>query len=156
MISAILGRYGLILKTVDGGENWSALPAQFDSDIISIRFFDDNIGYAVSCVQTSRFCERLYTKTVDGGATWFSLLQWLGWNSAYVLNPECSLLEARMIHSKICRWWPRWRHGPIIIESGIFFYEYYRGWMICDIGDILHFKWWSLVDKSRYKYHGAF
>lgn len=57
------GHNGTMLKTSDGGDNWTVKPTGITHGLGSVYFTDSLTGFAVSC------CELL--KTSDGGETWF-------------------------------------------------------------------------------------
>jgi len=65
----IVGQCGLILKTIDGGENWivKSLLRQDEEqyDLKSVYFINANTGYAVGGKNKG-----MILKTIDGGETW--------------------------------------------------------------------------------------
>ncbi|HNW68821.1 MAG TPA: YCF48-related protein [Bacteroidales bacterium] len=63
-IGYVAGGYGMILKTINGGQDWSALNSGTSTDhFYSIFFVNADTGYAVG--EPSAFY-----KTTDGGVTW--------------------------------------------------------------------------------------
>jgi photosystem II stability/assembly factor-like uncharacterized protein len=54
---------GVILKTINGGENWDPMPSGTTTDLYGIFFTDANTGYVVGFAGT-------ILKTTDGGASW--------------------------------------------------------------------------------------
>jgi len=63
-IGYVAGGYGMILKTINGGQDWSALNSGTSTDhFYSIYFVNADTGYAVG--EPSAFY-----KTTDGGVTW--------------------------------------------------------------------------------------
>ena len=60
-----VGGNGLILKTVNGGNNWVALTSGTTSILYSVFFTDADTGHAVGTSGT-------VLKTTDGGITWSS------------------------------------------------------------------------------------
>lgn len=59
----ILLNYGEVLKTIDGGNNWTQYQTPSDTTLCSdMYFFDENIGVVLDTTV-------LY-KTIDGGTTW--------------------------------------------------------------------------------------
>ena len=67
-IGFISGDDGLLLKTIDGGENWQEL--QFDEfyelNFKDVHFYNSMIGY----VTGEKFYEVMIYKTIDGGTSW--------------------------------------------------------------------------------------
>lgn len=57
-----------MLKTTDGGTSWSTLGTGITTDLIQVRFSNNNVGYAVA--SNSSFAEGAVIKTTDGGNTW--------------------------------------------------------------------------------------
>ena len=62
----IVGYYGTILKTVNGGTTWTAQTSGTPYILTSVFFTDSNIGYAVGWYGT-------ILKTINGGITWTAL-----------------------------------------------------------------------------------
>ena len=60
----VVGSCGTILKTTDGGENWSQQISGFDDNFHSTFFVNENTGWAVGSSGT-------IVKTTDGGDNWF-------------------------------------------------------------------------------------
>ncbi len=60
---------GIILKTTDGGINWSS--QNFEYWITSLYFPCDSIGYAVGYSQDTIY-HGIILKTIDGGETWMT------------------------------------------------------------------------------------
>ena len=68
------GSNGAILKTVDGGKNWTGSYQRVNKasqNIQGIYFVNDKVGYTASSY-------RMIAKTVDGGASWTSSLDATG------------------------------------------------------------------------------
>ena len=61
--------YGLILKTINGGINWTVASNEIGSWLYSVYFVDESTGYAVGGGPNS-YPEGTILKTIDGGATW--------------------------------------------------------------------------------------
>lgn len=68
-------QFGVLERTVDGGQNWDTISAPFSSFMHDISFYDDNIGYAVggAWFPFGTHYANAIMKTVDGGDTWDSL-----------------------------------------------------------------------------------
>lgn len=60
-----VGLGGTVLKTTDGGENWTRLNSGYTFDLWSVDFTDANTGYAISNDNGS-----LLLRTSDGGNSW--------------------------------------------------------------------------------------
>jgi photosystem II stability/assembly factor-like uncharacterized protein len=58
-----VGSEGVILKTIDGGNNWKIKPSGTIKTLVSVCFLDSLTGFVIS--NTELF------KTNDGGASWF-------------------------------------------------------------------------------------
>ncbi|MFK8162583.1 MAG: YCF48-related protein [Lewinella sp.] len=56
----IIGDNGLLLKTIDGGNNWVATDVGVSLNLMAISFVGNNVGYINGL------------KTIDGGITWFT------------------------------------------------------------------------------------
>ncbi|GJM35494.1 MAG: hypothetical protein DHS20C18_44950 [Saprospiraceae bacterium] len=65
LVGYVVGRNGTILKTTDGGDNWTMLDAQTTTNFQSVYFNDEQTGWIV---QNSNSDELLFTE--DGGQTW--------------------------------------------------------------------------------------
>jgi photosystem II stability/assembly factor-like uncharacterized protein len=61
-----VGDTGTILKTSDGGTNWSILNSGIYEDLLSVYFTDANTGYTVGN-------DSVIYKTIDGGQNWTGL-----------------------------------------------------------------------------------
>jgi len=59
----IVGNGGKILKTSDGGYNWSSQSSGIPYDLYSVKFTDENVGYIVGW-------GGYILKTIDGGTNW--------------------------------------------------------------------------------------
>ena len=68
------GDVGTLLKTINGGANWTIVWEGTTGPLFSVYFTDANTGYAVGSDVT-------LLKTIDGGTTWFQLF--CGVNSNY-------------------------------------------------------------------------
>jgi photosystem II stability/assembly factor-like uncharacterized protein len=63
--------YSTILKTIDGGNSWSAVNVTKPGDAVlnSICFPEKNLGYAAGAVYEGMY-NGVFLKTIDGGETW--------------------------------------------------------------------------------------
>jgi len=59
----IVGEFGVILTTTDGGATWVAQQSGIDTTLFGLTFIDENHGWAVGL-------EQVMLRTTDGGATW--------------------------------------------------------------------------------------
>ncbi len=142
-IGYVCGGSGTVLKTTDAGFTWNPMNVNTDTDLINIRFADDNVGYVVA--SGSGFDKGSVYKTTDGGATW---------NSVYsdALNGFLGLAvaDANTVYAG--------GNNDVIVKSidgGNTWTQVYTGltghrirngfalsasetYMICDVGDIFH------------------
>ena len=63
-----VGQSGLIIRTLDGGNSWEALPSGVAVDISGLSFVDDQNGWVVGANVTGQGPVILHTS--DGGDTW--------------------------------------------------------------------------------------
>ena len=68
------GGDGVVLKSTDAGASWADVSISTDTDIQSIDFVDDNIGYAVDSNSVGNSSATIF-KTTDGGASWQALTE---------------------------------------------------------------------------------
>ena len=61
-----VGSNGLILKTTNGGNNWSSISSGTTNELRSIYFANNTIGYIAGRYGT-------FLKTTNGGSNWFSM-----------------------------------------------------------------------------------
>ncbi|MBN2426601.1 MAG: T9SS type A sorting domain-containing protein [Calditrichaceae bacterium] len=61
-----VGEYGTILKTTDGGVNWSIKEIPWLTDLSDVYFSTENTGYAIGT-------DGFIIKSLDGGETWEQL-----------------------------------------------------------------------------------
>ena len=94
---------GLIVKTIDGGNSWKALPGSFKS-IIGMSFITADLGYILidlnegDLYQTFKSGTELL-KTTNGGSTWVSVNNKLGDRFSIVIA-ECYFVDE--MHGFIC------------------------------------------------------
>ena len=65
----VVGNYGTILKTTDGGSHWLPKNSETECDLKSAFFIDTDTGYAVGF---GFGCSKII-KTIDGGENWIPL-----------------------------------------------------------------------------------
>ncbi len=63
---------GMIMKTTDGGSNWSLLTQESNIYFRSVEFLDEQTGFIGGFPRTG-FTPSILRKTIDGGATWIDL-----------------------------------------------------------------------------------
>lgn len=96
-----------IIKTTDGGINWTQQVSGTNSILYSVDFVDENIGFAVGTSYN-------VTKTTDGGITW-------GQNSAFPYLTEELKLNLENRHSS---------PYPSLGYFSIFFKDVNNGWIV--------------------------
>ncbi|MFH1194347.1 MAG: YCF48-related protein, partial [bacterium] len=84
------GHYGTLLKTTNGGNEWSNTNVGIDETLMGIQFIDNNIGYL--------FGYHHVFKTTDGGNTW--VIKYIAsdnifWEDIHFLNSNFGFLVAR-------------------------------------------------------------
>lgn len=86
------GTYGTVLRTTNGGTNWTA-SVILDTNIVyrSIYFLNQNTGYIAGCIllfQPTLDAEPIIIKTTNAGVSWFSVLNDSGYTlrSLYFIN----------------------------------------------------------------------
>lgn len=62
----VVGDSGIILRTTDGGKNWTKINTSFPNDLSSVVFASENVAFASGS-------NGLIIKSIDGGLTWTSL-----------------------------------------------------------------------------------
>lgn len=82
------GVAGTIIKTTNGGANWTSITPFTTNNLNAIRFSDANIGYVAGGLQTTYpMCidNDILAKTTNGGETWTTLLSNNTWDIFYDL-----------------------------------------------------------------------
>lgn len=62
----IVGEFGVILMTTDGGQTWAAQPSSVETTLFGVSFADTENGWAVGL-------EQVMLHTTDGGQSWSKL-----------------------------------------------------------------------------------
>ncbi len=65
------GKRGTILKTINGGNNWSVIQLDTNIEFNAIHFTGDSVGYVTGDNPTSN---DIAWKTTDGGANWTTMV----------------------------------------------------------------------------------
>lgn len=64
-VGYVWGAGGTLLKTIDGGIDWTPISTNTSSAINQVQFIDENIGFIMF--------DTIISKTVNGGSTWTSV-----------------------------------------------------------------------------------
>lgn len=73
-IGWVIGAFGVIYKTIDGGLNWTAQSSGTNHNLYSLSFINDSTGWIVGSLGTApNPITAVILKTTDGGLTWDSL-----------------------------------------------------------------------------------
>lgn len=83
------GFYGEIVKTTNGGGNWTSQVTGTKSALWSLYFVNANIGYAVGNYDSSINCA-IILKTINGGSSWTKQVSGTSYNiySVFFLNAD--------------------------------------------------------------------
>jgi photosystem II stability/assembly factor-like uncharacterized protein len=146
----VAGSNGTLLRTVDGGARWEAMPRPTVDNLRDVWFTDANHGWLLCEADdfnlTTRTEPRSYIlRTVDGGATWLRA------------NPTAPATEARLvrfvfINERIgwtfgesgllyqtedggATWTKRATPAPVLVFGGVFL-DAGRGWLVGGGGTI--------------------
>lgn len=67
-----VGDRGVVLKTIDGGENWILCETNVDANLLAVSFFDECYGLAVGgrVMPSTKGGLGVILRTIDGGVTW--------------------------------------------------------------------------------------
>ncbi|MFM2213094.1 MAG: hypothetical protein RL427_357 [Bacteroidota bacterium] len=65
-VVVVVGDFGIILKTIDGGDHWIVKPSGTTANLLKVQFSNASIGYAVGENGT-------LLKSMDGGESWTSI-----------------------------------------------------------------------------------
>jgi photosystem II stability/assembly factor-like uncharacterized protein len=83
-----VGNFGAILRTIDGGINWTTISNSSKEKLLSIHFPNSDIGYIVGEGAT-------VLKSIDGGNTWDSLICSFPqdiFRSVFFINPDTGFI----------------------------------------------------------------
>ncbi len=75
----VVGDFGVILKTTDGGEHWISKSSPTTEHIVKVQFVNAYVGFAVTSAGT-------VLKTTDAGETWSSTT---AFNASYYTSLSC-------------------------------------------------------------------
>ena len=133
---------GVILKTTDGGTNWTELKVT-DYNLITIFFADANTGYAAGYNGT-------ILKTMDGGTSWTDISFGTNfnyfYNSVYFTDPNTGYLVGGYYHSsrgvilKTIDGGANWNFlecGAGTYMNSVYFPETNTGYAVGGVGTIL-------------------
>ena len=67
-----VGDTGIIIHTIDGGENWFVQDSKTENSIRGVFFLDRDNGYAISWNFSGNFFGTLIHRTLNGGTDWTS------------------------------------------------------------------------------------
>lgn len=67
-----VGDSGIIIHTIDGGDNWIIQNSQTDNDIVYVFFLNSNLGWASSFNYSTVPYGTILLKTTNGGEDWVS------------------------------------------------------------------------------------
>ncbi len=64
---------GMIVKTMDGGNNWSLIKQESNTYFRSVEFLNEQIGFIGAFPSPQSSSISILRKTIDGGASWIDL-----------------------------------------------------------------------------------
>jgi photosystem II stability/assembly factor-like uncharacterized protein len=157
----VVGDYGTILKTTDGGIDWITLMNDTTISLCSVFFTDYNIGYSVGTKET-------ILKTIDGGATWTAqssgLTDGLNLYSIYFPAPDTGYVVGESSILKTIdggRNWTRQSKSTFSPLFSCFFIDTKIGYAVGGDGAIIKTtnggdNWDVLVSYKQYSLHSVF
>jgi photosystem II stability/assembly factor-like uncharacterized protein len=103
-VGIAVGANGIVARTIDSGNTWTLqpTPVEYPAPLLSIAFFDENMGYAVGGVFGRTFAIR----TFDGG---------VHWSDATTLFPQGGLRKILIYKESI--WVIHWSRTPNLSVS---------------------------------------
>lgn len=79
------GQGGKVSKTTDGGQNWDTKGIPWQTQVSSLHFVSDSVGYLAGVP----YVEEMFLKTIDQGENWYpqqTVGQLMGINDVYCAN----------------------------------------------------------------------
>ncbi|MFK5857520.1 MAG: T9SS type A sorting domain-containing protein, partial [Bacteroidota bacterium] len=67
-----VGDFGVVIKTLDGGESWTLQNSTTENNIVDVFFINHDLGWASSINYTNPPYGTLLLKTINGGVDWVS------------------------------------------------------------------------------------
>jgi photosystem II stability/assembly factor-like uncharacterized protein len=129
---------GVLLTTVNGGQNWNQVPYPFTNEVQSIFFLDPRHAWASTK-------DGLYN-TVDGGLNWTKIqtrLPEIAFNAMYFTDNKTGFVVGRS--GRIARttdggqtWWKMVDIKRDFVMRDIWFNDKDHGWAVGDNGAILY------------------
>lgn len=135
-VGCVVGLFGTIVQTTDGGENWNSQTSGTSGHLLSIHFADSNSGWAVGG-------NGIVLKTTDGGTHWIEqnsgMINWL--YSTYFINANtgCAVGHYGAIIKTTdggVNWHPQTSGTSNTLRS-VYFTDTNTGWVVGDNGTIL-------------------
>lgn len=132
----VAGGSGTMLKTIDGGANWSQLNTGIQQFLRSVHFPNKAVGYAVGMGDT-------IIKTIDGGATWttkfsgssffLNAVRFVNADTGYVVGSSGTILKTTNGGTS----WSTQASGTTEDLLSIYFTNTYTGYAVGSNGTIL-------------------
>jgi photosystem II stability/assembly factor-like uncharacterized protein len=129
---------GILLTTVNGGQNWNQVPYPFEQNVLGMFFLDAMHGWASTVTG-------LYRST-DGGLNWNKIqtkLPEIAFDSMGFVNDHTGVVVGRS--GRMDRttdggqtWWKLVDIKPQFVMRDICFSDAKRGWAVGDNGSILY------------------
>ena len=143
--------YAGIVRTSDGGVNWTGLELTFEHDFLDICFTDSLIGYASFITDYEHFL----AKTTDGGETWQFLMDGFfygefydieftdsdhGWIAGTSATIPLSIGILYYTSDGGMNWYPGENLGidNLFDFNAVYFIDNQNGWMVGSLGNILY------------------
>jgi photosystem II stability/assembly factor-like uncharacterized protein len=126
---------GYVVKTTNGGTNWTAIPVQPDRNFLAIHFFDSNTGFVIG---TKNF------KTTNGGSNWtqfsfpvilslYNSLSFIDNSTGWVCGNSGHVFKTTDAGNS----WVQQNSGTSIQLNSIFFLNNLTGWAAGDNGGLV-------------------